>query len=282
MRWFPSMLVLAALASSPASAEAVPARRLAVLPVIIAGDARTSVSTVFDAVQAAGDLRLGLEVMTLDEYYSHEGAEIAESALACGQDTACMSQKLAPLSTDLGLVVVINRELDPPLLSVLLLDTQNRRVAAESYGQFKGGIDRIGNELERITAGFFDRLQIPKAGRLVVAVEPKGARLLIPGDYPSDRGQPNAFTVPPGTYEVVATLDGYRRSTAAAIVKSGETTAMALRLEPEGSLLSSPWFWVGTGAVVAVAATTIILLTRPTESCVCVITAQNNECMVCQ
>lgn len=282
MRWFPTIVVLATLVGGAAPARAGAGRRLAVLPVIIAGDARTSVSTVFDAVQAAGDLRLGLEVMTLDEYYSHEGAEIAESALACGQDTACMSQKLAPLSTDLGLVVVINRELDPPLLSVLLLDTQRRQVAAESYGQFKGGIDRIGGEVERITAGFFDRLQIPKAGRLVVAVEPREARLMIPGDYSPDRGQPNAFTVPPGTYEVVATLDGFGRSTALAIVNSGETTAIAMRLEPEGSLLSSPWFWVGTTAAVAAVATTIILLTRPTESCVCVITAQNNECMVCQ
>lgn len=283
MRWTALSLALplGLLWTTPAEADPL-SRRLAVLPVILAGDARTSVGTVFDAVQAAGDLRLGLEIMTLDEYYSHEGAEIAESALACGQDTACMSQKLAPLSTDLGLVVVINRELDPPLLSAVLLDTQRRRVAAESYGQVKGGPDRVGPELERIVASFFDKLAIPKAGRLVVAVDPKEARVVIPGDYPPDRGASNAFTVPPGTYEVAASLDGYRRSTAAAIVRSGETTQLALQLEPESSLLSSPWFWLGTGVAAAAIVTTIIVVTRPAESCVCVITAQNNECMVCQ
>jgi hypothetical protein len=258
-------------------------RRVAVLPLIIAGDADTSATTVFDAVARASDLRSRLSVMSIDEYYSHDGAEIAEGASTCGEDNACIAKKLSALSNDLGLMVIINRELDPPLLSMILLEIQTGKVAAEFYGQVGGGPQKISAEIERLASDFFDKLKLPKAGRIIVAVDPPGARVLVPGEVGADRGTTNTFTLPPGTYEIAASLDGYRRATAAAIVKSGETTSLAIRLESENGLLSSPLFWGGVGvAVAAVGVTVIYLVTRSSQACVCVITDDQNECMACQ
>ena len=74
--------------------------RLAVLPIIVAPSPDLNASKVFAAVDEAAQLRRTLRVMSIDDYFFHEGGELANRALACGEDTACIAKQLAPFDAD--------------------------------------------------------------------------------------------------------------------------------------------------------------------------------------
>jgi hypothetical protein len=81
----------------------------------------------------------------------------------------------------------------------------------------------------------------PLVGELKITVEPPQARVLVGSvpQEPSILGQP--IRVRSGTWEVRAELEGYTPAKAAALVTSGATTVVKLRLEPAtGELEVSP------------------------------------------
>lgn len=277
------MSILVVLASLLAANPASPARqRVAVLPIIIAPKKDLTASQVFKQVTDAADLRPTLRVMSIDDYYFHDGGELANRALACGADTACIARQLAPFDAQLGVVVIANLELEPPLLSVLLLSTAKERVIGENTAEVPA--ERvIASVLER-TSALFDEAGHPRSGRLVIDAEPGRATVTVEGiAAKSNPGQSNAFTLPPGDYRALASLEGYEPGRTNATVKSGETTSVRITLEKETSILESPWFWVISSAVVVAAgATAAGVALSGNERCFCVVTADRQDCSVCQ
>jgi hypothetical protein len=271
-------LLWLALASSDPSKV-----RVAVLPIIVAPDNVPTVSEVFKQVTDAALLRPTLAVMSIDDYYFNEGGELATRALACGSDVACIAERLVPFNADVGVIVVANLEIDPPFVSVLLVDTTRKVTIVEESGDVSGRAAVLSSIFER-TSRAYDRAGHPRSGRLIVSVEPGRAALAIEGrDAKPDIGQSNAFTLPPGEYQVLGSADGFVPGRVPATVKSGETVTVALALEEDTSIFESPWFWIISGAVVvAGGATAAGLLLSKTEECLCVITADQRECTVCR
>lgn len=254
--------------------------RLAVLPIIVAPSPDVNASKVFAAVDEAAQLRRTLRVMSIDDYFFHEGGELANRALACGEDTACIAKQLAPFDADLGLVVIINPKLDPPLLSLLLIDTKAKTVAAEAYPRTKSGeiFETLRTEAEKL----FDKRGFGRAGRLMVRVDPSRATITIDGAKP-DVGTPNRYTLEAGTYEVRAEAEGFAPKTAQAVVTSGMTAEVALTLEPDEPIYASPWFWAAGAAVVVGTAVGVGFATLSSSTdCVCALTADTRECTICR
>ena len=190
-----------------------------------------------------------------------------------------MARQLAPFQADLGLVVIVNGQLDPPLVGVLTLDTQTERLIAEKYEQVERA--RLSSTLRATIADHLDRAGHPRWARIDVRVAPTNATIALSPAYPAEIGRPNMFVVPPGTYTVRADLADHAGASATAAATAGATTEVSLELVKERAWYESPWVWVGAAVVVgaAVAATTIAL--QPETTCGCVITADRPTCPPC-
>lgn len=252
--------------------------RLAVLPVLSGPGTEVTASKVFRIVDDAADLRPGVRVMSIDDYFFHEGGALANRALACGQDTACIAKQLEPFEADLGLVVVVDLEITPPLWSLILLDTKARKVVDEHYAQVEGGAEVVFAKVLAKASEMLDRRGFHRAGRLIVKTTPAAAGVSIEGWRP-DVGTPHQYTLPPGTYAVFATAEGHESATTNAVVTSGATTEVPLALAPVTSVFDSPWLWViGATVVVGAAVAVGVATTASSEDCVCIVTV-DASCM---
>ncbi len=246
--------------------------RLAVLPVLSGPGSEVTASKVFRVIDDAADLRTGLRVMSIDDYFFHEGGALANRALACGQDTACIGEQLAPFEADLGLVVVVDLEITPPLWSLILIDTKAKHVVDEHYAQVEGGAEVVFERVRAKAAEMLDRRGFFRAGRLVVRSTPTAAAVSIAGQRP-DVGTTHQFTLPPGTYAVSVQAEGHEAATANAVVTSGATTEVPVSLAPVTSVFESPWLWViGATVVVGAAVAVGVATTASSDDCVCLVT----------
>src|SRR5262245_47323181 len=126
-----------ALLSAAPPAESIAARgpvRLAVVPVIVASGEKPPSSTIFAAVWGAARSRINLTVMSEEEAFVSSEAELSEHVLECGADTKCVAEQLKSFGIGLGLMIVLNLDLDPPLLGLQLIDCTSGALAAESIG----------------------------------------------------------------------------------------------------------------------------------------------------
>ena len=283
----PTLLLLAAALLAPAQlaraeGEGSEPLRVAVLPILIAGGEVATVPRVFEAIHGATALRPKLSVMSLDDYYFYDGADLATRTLACGQDPACMAEQLARFRTELGLVVIVNLELSPALVSLLLVDASTQRVVAERYGEIQPRAEELSRWVAEETRQIFDRLGHTQVGRVVVQVEPPAAKLRLDGERAPDRGTFDVFTVPPGAYRLEGSHPDYHEASTQVEVRRGEITSAQLALEPRTSILDSPWFWGGAAAVVvgAVAASVVVLGSRDVR-CICFTLPGDSSCNLC-
>jgi hypothetical protein len=270
-------LALALTAAPPAAGP----ERLAVLPVLLAVEARVDVEQVFTAVEAAAQWRGALRPMTVGDYYFHGGQELARRSLACGPDAACITRELRPMDAGLGLLVLVNGELTPPLVSLLLLDARAGSVVAEWAGQVPGGPEAVEGAIRARAAEFLDAQGYLQSGRLRVAAQPPQAALVVDDGAQPDLGRADTFTLPPGHHTVRVSAEGHEARTLSAEVRPGEVTELAVTLAEADSVLSSPWLWLGVGAVAAgvaagVAAASLGGGAGPT--CACVVTRDQPTC----
>lgn len=274
---------LLALLPAPAAAQDSGPERLAVLPILVGAAALAEPRPVFSWVERAADLRPGLRPMTIDDYYFHEGDRLAREVLSCGSDGPCMASRLRPFGARLGLVVVVNGELSPPLVSVLLLDGAEGKITSEWAGQVaaEGLADAVTTQARLA----LDKAGFQQAGRLKVRVQPRQASLRVGEDTLPDLGTPDTFTLMPGRYAVQGLAEGHRSGTVEADVRAGETVWVDLELAEEtGSWVSSPWFWVGASVVaagVAAGVTAAAVGGGGDQTCVCVITRDQMDCGGC-
>lgn len=265
-----SAIVFAALfVSVAAHAETRRVDRLAVLPIIIEGPhGKASLSSVIDDVSAASSFRLGLKLISNEEMFVASSGDLSAKVRDCGSDTSCIADRLRAFDARYGLVVVLNLAVSPPLLSLQLLDTDERRMVGESIGELGPG-ENVSQAIRTRAAQLFDQAGWGQAGRIIVDVAPGRAKINL-ADRTPDEGTSNVFTVPPGRYEVKAEADGHRAGQTEAVAIAGQETRVGLTLEEESSLLGSPWFWGVVGVAVAGGTTAAIIATRPKTRCLCI------------
>lgn len=280
-RGFGSAFGLLALVTAMASAGPAQARvdRLVVLSVIVEGPhGKATISSIFDDVSDVAAMRVGLTMVPNEELFVQQ-EEVTNRVRECGSDRPCMISRLRAFDARLGLVVTVNLDLDPPLVSLVLADTDDLRVVAEVIEDVPGGnvSDFIRGQVKKM----LDELDYVRAGRLIVEIDPPEAgraSIKVGEGVEPERGAPNVFTVAPGQYPVLAQLDGWSSDSSEAEVRSGEETRVRLSLEEQKSLFESPWFWVVVGAVaVGGAATAMAVSLSSTTRCVCV-TLGGSEC----
>lgn len=272
------LLLLLALAAAPS----VPGpESLAVLPVLL-GPSKREVGPVFDSIGRASRLRRGLRVMSIDDYYFHGGQDLARRALGCSADTECMAKQLAPFGARLAMVVVINEELTPPLVSLILLDGHGGAVAAEWAGQVRGGPAAVYDKITAKSADFLERLGFKQSGRIKVRVSPDQVALRIDQKGP-DLGSSDTFTLLPGRYTVHGVAQNYLSARVQVDVIAGQETSARLDLNPDTSVWNSPWAWIGAGAVVlgTVVATTALITKSSNPACICTLTVDGMDCTTC-
>lgn len=257
--------------------------KLAVLPIIIPGPhGQASLSSVIDDVSAASGLRVGLRLISQEEIFVQGSGDLGSKVRECGSDTACIANKLRAFDARLGLVVVANLVIDPPLISLQLMDTDERRMVGQSIGELDVAADKtVSGAVRRRAAEIFETAGYLRAGRLLVQAEPPSATIAVAGGFEPNVGTPNVFTLPPGKYEVRADKDGYERASGVADVVGGSQATLRLSLAEKTSVVKSWWFWTIIGVAVAGGTTAAVVATRPTTRCLCV-TINGIGCEVCE
>ncbi|MEL7370515.1 MAG: hypothetical protein AAFN74_16465 [Myxococcota bacterium] len=253
--------------------------RVALLPVLVDGERRVTASEIFRLVSQEAQLRKTLRLMSIDEFFFNDGGALANGVLGCGSDTGCVARQLAPFQADLGLVVIVNGQLEPPLLGVLTIDAHSRRLVAERYEQIERSA--LMSTLRKRVASHFDTAGHPQWGRLDVQVDPPGASLRLVPSFPPEVGRPGFFILPPGEYEILADKEGYEIGRTTASVGGGTSAEVSVSLERTERWYESPWLWVGTAVVIAAAATVTAVSLSPETTCGCVLTADQPMCPPC-
>lgn len=239
-----------------------------------------TVSKVFRGVDIASGFR-PVRVMSVDDYFFQDGRELSQRALACGEDTGCLADALAVFRADLGLVVIANTDVTPPLLGLILIDTAERAVLADSYATLHVGA--IEPQVAASVDAIFDSAGLLKAGRLEVLAEPAEAIVQVDEQSSPDLDGAHRFTLSPGRYLVKATAPEHQPDEREVQILPGETIRLEIRLDPQQPLWKSPWLW-GSVAAVVIAAGTITIFAVANESsndCLCVTAAGDPNCLTC-
>lgn len=122
----------------------------------------------------------------------------------------------------------------------------------------------------RVDAGNVVRVSVRLVAlpaRLVLDVSPRDAAVRIdgrpsPATPSGTETRGGAALLSPGRHRLVVTADGHDDFTTSVVLSPGERRALRVRLTRR-TVLSSPWFWVATGAAVVGAGTAGYFLLRP-------------------
>ncbi|MEM7678843.1 MAG: PEGA domain-containing protein, partial [Myxococcota bacterium] len=216
--------------------------RVAVLP--ITSPARvTSDGDIHRAVSHAVRRRMNLELLSAEEIFVANQEGLTDRVKDCGPDVPCISRRLRALNARLGLVVVLDRTLNPAVLGLQLIDTDR----GELIGRTIDELDEAESALKRIEARsreLLTRAGYSEAGRLTVEVSPFKARVRIEGQKERAPGAPLTWTLPAGQYEIKADRPGFVTQTRTVDVRDGQENRLFLTLAEESSVWSSPWLWV--------------------------------------
>jgi hypothetical protein len=266
-----ALLVLSLQASSAfADKDSGYANRLALLPIVNEGaHGKASLSSIFSDVSKAIGKRLGLTLISSEEMFAVSQEGVGESVLECGPDVRCIASRLRSFNARMGLVLVLDFGLSPPVIRVQLVDTDDQKLLADSVGELPADVSR---GVEAKVDEVLEKAGYVLAGRIVVKVDPPNAiiRLKAPALIEPDKGTPNVFTVAPGSYEVLAEAEGYEPGSVPAEVTGGSSADVSVSLSEATSIIESPWLWIGVGVGAAAAITTGVLLgTRRVERCLC-------------
>lgn len=247
-------------------------RRMAILPIVQKGPhGSISHSAIFRAISSATERRIKLRVISYEEMFVASQEGLVERVRDCGPDPSCIASRLRRFNARYGAVVVLNFELDPPLSSIQILDTDAGKQLGERLRELtEPNVAAQVARLEEEADALLTEVGFPQSGRLVVNVTPPNATVVLEDGTAPDPGSGNLFTVPAGAYRVLASAPGWEPAGSDAAVSSGATTELAMRLSEQTSWWKSPWIWIAAGVVAAAGTTAVVAtVTRP-DPCLCV------------
>jgi hypothetical protein len=239
-----------------------------VVPVVVSGGEKPTLSSIFRAIAEAARLRLGVSLLSEEEAFVSSSADLSERILECGPDSRCVAQQLNVFGVRLAMVVVINLDLEPALLGLQLIDSDGARPLGESIARVPKG-EALDEALRDRAAAVFERAGFGKAGRISVRVDPGRASVRLLEGVAPEKPAGASFLVPPGRYHVQASFDGYEDGASEVTVAGGEESTVSLQLIERPKIYESIWFWALIGAVVAGGATAAIVATKRTDRLVC-------------
>lgn len=275
------------LALLPLALALAGAQRVVIVALVAGGGGDTlTPSRVHDDVAAAVSESAGLSTISGEELFVTDDS-LQARVQDCASEAACIAAELRPLAVRLGIVALVSRDVDPPLVALRLVDVEHAREAGTSVGPLEPGEGGLSAALRRRARRLLDQAGFPAAVRLFVVARPAGATLSVDpiaggGEGPVEREVPagHLFLVPPGRHVLRGVAEGYLPGSREVTVEPGQEVRVELELEAEPSpLTSSPWFWIGAGAAVILGAAAVVAATQGSE-CVCV-AAPGVECPPC-
>jgi hypothetical protein len=229
--------------------------RLAILPSVVQGgpDTMTPIQIVETIAQAL-DRRPTLALVTSSELLAGTADPLISTAERCGSDLECIRDRVRPSEIDLALRVVINHAVDPPVVSLHLIDAASAKLITEKFG---GGAGDLRASLTRLAQELLDDAGHPEGARIRIALSPPDAEVIFPG---ARRIGPDLFLVAPGAHRIEAKRGGHLPGAQEVTVERGVDRKVELTLiaEPE-PIVASPWLWVGVAAGAAVIAGVVVI-----------------------
>jgi hypothetical protein len=260
--------VLSTLLALCLAAPAAPEPTLVVvLPLVISGDREPLSGTdVVAAVSAAVARRPTVRTTDLGGLDELSG-DAPVRLRSCGPDVMCVGNVLRGAGVPIGLLVVVNTRVSPPVVALRAVsDGAVRAERIDSRSSLEGPmVDAI----TRAAAIVFDELGHPAWAQLLVEVSPPDARVSVDEPAAEPRGD-RIWLVPPGTVTVRADAPEHTRGEQAVALLAGEDRTVILTLEREAVWWESPWFWgaVGVGVAAGVVGTALALPSG--DRCLCV------------
>lgn len=242
-------------------------------------------------------LRVGIELVSYSDTFLDGAEPLGSAVLACRSDRACVARRLRAAGVDVCFRATVNLAIDPPLVTLDLIDAASERLLASRVEEGERGRP-METQLAKATEQVLDAGGLAKGGLLSVTLSPPDARLTVMrcGDRACKEAEPFPLqhpseVIPSGWYRVRAELEGFDRRSLLVDVQEGRDVRVGLALpsavqEESFSLAESPWFWAAVGGAVALAGATIAVmasgaLSAPERTgCVC-ITTSNHDCPPC-
>ncbi len=244
-----SLVILALGVSAPEAEPPSYRDRVAVLAIVSPPEA-ASKSDIHRAVSRATRLRPTIELLSAEEMFVANRDGLDERVKDCGPDVGCMASRMRRFRARLGLIVVLDRTLSPGVLSLQLVDTDLAQLVGDSLDELGRSTSALELISERAGA-LLEQAGYVESGRLVVAVDPPAAQIVVQGGPNPDLGSANVFTLRPGRYVVTAHHPGYDSAESTVELTSGTHRQVELTLVEQTSVWESPWLWVGIGVAVA-------------------------------
>lgn len=235
------------------AAEAAPAR-VAIVPIVGAQE-RADITNVVEVVGDEVAKHLKVEPTEVDELYGSD-VDVLSEVPRCGGNANCVRGALTRFGADVGLVVVLNRRIDPPIVQIELVPGRDPKQRVGTAPTSVGAGETEEAVLRRLTLEVLEKSGYTVAAQISVKPEPADATVTLDSDKKDRRG-PQIFKVGPGAHRVDVTRVGYRPFEQTKTLASGERWDLVATLEAEpedGSLWSSPVLWGVVAAVVVAGA----------------------------
>lgn len=238
----------------------------AVFPVVKAPLGEFTADDVHARVESIAAARAGLSIVSRTAFLTTP-REVTRQLGDCALEAECLARVARAFTARYLVVVVANTSLEPPLVATLIIDVDEQKLLHRAVGREPDPalLTRIEAQLEAA----FDAAGFARLAKITVVAEPEDATVDIPTSVRRD--DEGVFWVAPGDVELEVKRAGYETEHRALTLDSGGAQTIDVRLNPEGSVLSSPWLWLGVGVAVAAGVGAAVFVTRsdPAE-CVCV------------
>lgn len=268
--------IFALLLAVGGSLDARPSKNVAVLMVLEGGGRPAE---IFAGASRAGYLR-PVRVMPVDRHLFQDGRELSLRAARCGDEPGCLSDALVEFRADFGLVAITS-PVEPPLLGVLLLDTQLRRVVGEQYEDLRP--DALEAQVERLAGQLLDEAGLDAWASVELVADPPDAGIHVDGaGTPSESPR---LVLSPGAHEIRIHAEGFRTETRRFDLAAGERRRLEVVLQPDPGPFASPWLWIGVGVLVAGAAAGVgaaVAAESGASDCACIVTPSGERCIACR
>ncbi len=283
--------LIAVLIALPLTVAAQPpSKELAIFPAVFDGPyGEASAGQVFNATFEALGIRLDVEPLSYESMFLTGATSHVTAAARCGSDQACIVRVLEEAGATLGLRTIVNFALDPPLLTLELIST-DPSIRGHQAVHDTGGI-AWQQSLTVAVRALVDKQGLSPAGRLRVRADPS-ATISLPDSPTAIREGRDRFRAAPGQHRVWVVAPDGREASVHALVTAHRSTEVAVELPPlvasappEGSILTSGWFWTGVGVAAVGAASTALVLSHALDgpgppACLCVTTV-DHPCGTC-
>ena len=240
---------------------------VAVLPQLVLAEGETiGPANVLLAVERATQRRPTVRALGVGAIDVLAGAR-QQQLRDCGPDASCVGAILRDAGVAVGLLVVVNTRVSPPVIAVRAV--VEGTVRAEHIDSRVSIEQPLADAITRTVGVVLDALDHPEWAQLSVDAAPLDAEIRVEPPGALWR-TPLVALLRPGSWTLHAQAPGHRPSDQRFDVRAGEDRAMSVVLEAETPWWQSPWFWGAVGIAVAGGVALTAAAGSEGDRCVCV------------